>query len=154
MKALSIWQPYASLIAVGAKTIETRHWPPHSGVVGQRIAIHAGKNTRDLDRVIEPRISKALGFDDAADQLPVLPLGAIVATAVLYHAEPMGDDFAEVYRPDDLSFGWCAPGRWAWHLGDVRRLDEPIESRGQQGIYELPAADTARLIALGHGSTP
>lgn len=153
MKALSIWQPYASLIAVGAKTIETRHWPPHAGVVGQRIAIHAGKNTRDLERAAERPFARALS-DGGIHAWAQLKLGAIVATAELYAAEPMGDDFAEAIPADDIIFGWCAPGRWAWHLRDVRRLDEPIESRGQQGIYELPAADTARLIALGHGPTP
>lgn len=48
MKAVSLWQPWASLIACGAKTIETRSWPAPRTVVGQRIAIHAAKRTSEL----------------------------------------------------------------------------------------------------------
>lgn len=48
-KALSLWQPYASLIAIGAilpepvKPYETRSWPPPPWLIGQRIAIHAAQ---------------------------------------------------------------------------------------------------------------
>lgn len=42
MLALTIWQPWASLIAAGAKPFEWRSWPAHRGLVGRRIAIHAG----------------------------------------------------------------------------------------------------------------
>ena len=43
MKALTLHQPWASLIADGRKTIETRSWPPPRTLVGERIAIHAGR---------------------------------------------------------------------------------------------------------------
>lgn len=43
MKAISLWQPWASLIACGAKPFETRHWAPPRNLIGQRIAIHAAK---------------------------------------------------------------------------------------------------------------
>ena len=40
MKALSLWQPWASLIAAGVKKVETRHWPT---AYRGPIAIHAAK---------------------------------------------------------------------------------------------------------------
>jgi ASCH domain len=43
MKAISLWQPWASLIACGAKPFETRHWAPPRELIGQPIAIHAAK---------------------------------------------------------------------------------------------------------------
>lgn len=43
MKAISLWQPWASLIACGAKPFETRSWAPPRGLIGQPIAIHAAK---------------------------------------------------------------------------------------------------------------
>jgi hypothetical protein len=47
VKALPLWQPWASLVAlVGAKRVETRHWPAPPRLIGQRIAIHATKTTR------------------------------------------------------------------------------------------------------------
>ena len=48
MKAISLWQPWASAIAVGAKRYETRGWPAVAG--GQRfagwLAIHASKREK------------------------------------------------------------------------------------------------------------
>jgi hypothetical protein len=43
MKAISLWQPWASLIACGAKPFETRSWAPPRDLIGQPIAIHAAK---------------------------------------------------------------------------------------------------------------
>lgn len=43
MKAISLWQPWASLIACGAKPFETRSWAPPRDMIGQPIAIHAAK---------------------------------------------------------------------------------------------------------------
>lgn len=54
MKALTIWQPWASLIMVGAKPYEFRPWDyrvRESGLVGQRIVIHAGARLARLDEV-------------------------------------------------------------------------------------------------------
>lgn len=46
MKAISLWQPWASLIAHGVKTIETRSWStPYRGP----LAIHAAKTTKGFD---------------------------------------------------------------------------------------------------------
>src|SRR3546814_21127441 len=40
VKAISLWQPWASAIALGHKSIETRHWPTkYRG----ELAIHAAK---------------------------------------------------------------------------------------------------------------
>ena len=42
MKALTIRQPHATLVAIGVKTIITRSKPAPQALIGQRIAIHAG----------------------------------------------------------------------------------------------------------------
>src|ERR1700731_1099317 len=42
MKAITIWQPWASLIMIGAKPHEFRGYPAPRFVRGQRIVIHAG----------------------------------------------------------------------------------------------------------------
>ena len=82
MRAITLHQPWASLIAHGVKDIETRSWPPPQTMVGQRIAIHAGK------RIVGPR-SLNLETQEAIEGLygpqwpKVIPAGAVVATAVL-----------------------------------------------------------------------
>ena len=68
MKALTLHQPWASLIADGRKAIETRSWPPPRTLIGKRIAIHAGK---EIDR---PLFDRWLAGQS-------VPLGAILCTA-------------------------------------------------------------------------
>lgn len=56
MKALTLHQPWASLIAVGAKKIETRDWrPPVTIRPGTRFAIHAGKQVYSEGKGYRPR---------------------------------------------------------------------------------------------------
>lgn len=81
MRALTVWQPWASLIAVGAKPYEFRSWPAPAWIVGQRIAIHAGVrklwNRRALARArndaLEGAARAATGFlvGDPANGVPL-----------------------------------------------------------------------------------
>ena len=82
MNALTLHQPWASLIAHDVKKIETRSWAPPRQMIGQRIAIHAGK------RVV--RGSLSWGTRKAIADLygpewwdPAIPVGSVVCTAVL-----------------------------------------------------------------------
>lgn len=52
MKALTIWQPWASLIMAGAKPYEFRGWRPPRSVIGQRIIIHAAARKIDRDEAL------------------------------------------------------------------------------------------------------
>ena len=115
MKALTIRQPWASLIALGVKHIETRSWRAPQSLIGQTIAIHAGKalDGRHFDQFGEwslhvppyidglPQLRRlgAIGPDGNSlvmEHVRVLPLGAVVATATLADCLPMvemnGDD--------------------------------------------------------------
>ena len=85
MKAITLHQPWASLIAHGVKTIETRSWAPPRRLIGQRIAIHAGKTMVVSGRLHTATLSAILelygiGWGDR------IPLGAVVATALLIDA--------------------------------------------------------------------
>jgi hypothetical protein len=135
VKAIALWQPWASLIAVGAKRVETRYWPAPRGLVGQRIAIHAAKTNRELATCLERPFLYYLPEPSA------LPLGAIVATAELYSCSVMTPEHVarvEAGSPDEFAFGWWASGRFAWELRRVRRLDEPVPFVGRQGVFEVP----------------
>ena len=133
MKALTLWQPWASLIVLGHKRFETRSWKT-DGLIGERIAIHAAK------RPAEDMNSKLLNELAALELEPAfLPLGAVVGTGVT-------TDFCrtELIAPDlpasELAFGDYSPGRWAWRIEDVEALPEPIPARGRQGIWEWTLA--------------
>ena len=85
MKALSLTQPWATLVAMGAKRIETRSWA--TSYRGP-LAIHASKGLPSwvADAVRgEPQFANALGdlFDPHGRALGDLPRGFIIATAKL-----------------------------------------------------------------------
>ena len=85
MKTLTLHQPWASLVAVGAKTIETRSCPTkYRG----RLAIHAATRKPTMDDVYAPTLAEGWRRLDGAGLVP-LPLGAIVATCKLVDVVPI-----------------------------------------------------------------
>lgn len=115
MKALTITQPYAEIIARGEKPIENRTWP--TSYRGP-LAIHAGQS-RDW-----------LNPDDLTQYDIVF--GAIVATATLV------DCVRLAHLPDHLKDHEHANGPWCWLLADIVRLTPPVPCRGAQGLWALP----------------
>jgi hypothetical protein len=95
LPVLSLWQPWATLIIVGVKTIETRSWRAPKSIIGQRIAIHATKKPPKEDQRVGEYGVHQMGDDSWAMQrintlryIP-LPLGAVVATVRLVATLPV-----------------------------------------------------------------
>ncbi len=143
MKSLSLTQPWASLVAISAKRIETRSWVTN---YRGRIAIHAAKGfPRDAIEtcLTEPFKSSLRGHIKMPNDLP---RGAVIATATLVDCLRIGrtvggsvilhgSDPVPVHEPE-LSFGNYSPGRWGWLLADVVKLPEPVPARGSLGLWE------------------
>lgn len=145
MKALTVRQPWASLIADGTKVYETRSWPPPKTLIGERIAIHAGKQC-------DHRAADGFGYAPYDMELGVLVCTArIVAAHYLWgdqHHGVIQSSTRSLSRDADPDFG-CqmygaipidaygdyAPGRWAWRLVDVDPLDPPVPARGRHGLW-------------------
>lgn len=125
MPALTLWQPWATLIAAGVKPYETRpSLPPHE-LRGRRIAIHAGLRpaapldiTPSMDAVMVALTGDRYWYER-------LPYGAVVCVCVLDSVRP-----AQNVPADD--FGNYSAGRWAWKLTDIVVLDPPVPARGQR----------------------
>lgn len=66
MKALTIWQPWASLVMIGAKPYEFRRWDYRErerALEGQRIVIHAGARPvklAEVEDILEDRLGGVL----------------------------------------------------------------------------------------------
>jgi hypothetical protein len=152
MKALTIWQPWASLIIVGAKPYEFRGWDfriREPELVGVRVVIHAGARPVKLIEVED--LLRRLGGDDNMTGLVVdkarqllervrdaykcrlLPLSAGLGTAIIGRPRNAGIIFgANVADSDRGAFNF------AWPLSDVRAFDTPIPARGAQGFWTWP----------------
>jgi hypothetical protein len=166
MKVLQLHQPYASLIAVEVKRIETRSWSAGPSLLGQRVAIHACKTDGEMWRVkLEPFTRRLRDARTAGKLMLVdgdLPRGAILATAVVRDCTPITPETAArlaVEDPDEHAFGGydvTAGARYAWTIGDVIRLPAPVPFRGRQGVPDIdptvlglpaePSCDQGRLL--------
>ena len=140
VKALSLHQPWASLIAAGVKSIETRSWPPPKSLIGQRIGIHAAKKAvafpdTPVCREFNDAVNNALGHD----WLGKIPTGVVVAIAILQNSRQVQGDTA-IPQGDELLFGDFTLGRWLWELSGIQPLDPPVPARGHQGLwnFEMP----------------
>lgn len=143
MRILTLWQPWASLVAMGGrvKPHETRSW-----VTNYRgpIAIHAAKAGTGC---LPTDCDWADGHLSAAG-LPALsrplPLGAIVAVGEIIDCVRMPD--ARPAHELDRVFGDWTAGRFAWRLANVRPLATPYPYQGGQGLRVLPDALVPALL--------
>jgi hypothetical protein len=137
MKAISLWQPWASAIALGVKTIETRSWQTsYRGPLLIHAARKWGKLAQDFAAT-----EKALG----RLTLDRVPLGAFVAVCNLVDIEP-SQDLELTISPIEKLYGNYQWGRYGWKLEEVRAFDEPIGYRGAQGLFEVPDAVVAEAL--------
>lgn len=155
MKAITLTQPYATLIAIGAKRIETRGW---STTYRGPIAIHAGQGLgpvggrRGFRELIE-REPFASALRDVLLADGSLPRGAIVAVARLvdscslamqgsrgcYYNETIGG-WVRVSE-QETAFGDYNAGRYGFLLDRVEPLETPAPARGALGLWEYNPKD-------------
>lgn len=156
MKALTIWQPWASLIIASAKPYEFRGWRPPASIIGQRIVIHAA--ARKIDRghvqmlldiwrhsrtnamcraawaetcLKEDRAACILANAMAGD----LPMSAGIGTAIV--GEPrLGPDIAAEFgvpRANDSDRDEHA--NWGWPMLEIEPWETPVPMRGAQDLW-------------------
>lgn len=132
MRALSLWQPWASLIAFGAKRFETRSYA--MGVKGE-LAIHAAKKQdRDcLGLCLEEPFRSAL-VGGGIEKIGDLPFGAVVARVKILGCHRV-EDVRDSLSAEERAFGDYRDGRFAWEFELIEKFDDPIPARGAQGFW-------------------
>jgi len=154
MKAITLTQPWASLVAVGAKRIETRSW---STSYRGPIAIHAAKGfPGEAKRFCESRmVCWALGWracppqitqewlDYMAARIKSLPLGCVVATATMVNCieTELIRTHVKPFTEQEEAFGNYEARRFGFLLDDVVALPEPIPAVGKLSLWEWSAAN-------------
>ena len=151
-KAISLTQPWASLMAIGAKKNETRSW--YTNYRGW-LAIHASKGFPADCRALcaqEPFAAAlaSAGYKSSMD----LPRGSVVAVVRVLDCVRV-EEYVRSIAPDDrlqfLSqeerFGDYSRGRYAYITADARRLKQPIPLIGSLSIWQMPKPLTAAELA-------
>lgn len=139
MKAITLHQPWASLIAWEDKRFETRSWPTR---YRGKIAIHAGQ-TNALSGIVDetminPIITRA--FRQHGIDWRHLPCGAVLGVANLVECIQMTPELIAGLPQYERLLGDWTEGRWAWRFDAVTRFREPIPARGKQGIWNWVAS--------------
>jgi hypothetical protein len=121
-KAISLWQPWASLISIGKKKYETRHWP--TSYRGKLLICAAKKKPKqaELDRF-------GLTPEDA-------PLGVAICICDLIDCIEMTEEFISQQTQLERDCGNWQPGRYAWKLENIQPV-EPKPVRGYQGLWNI-----------------
>jgi activating signal cointegrator 1 len=142
MKALSLMQPWATLVVIGAKRFETRSWQTtHRGL----LLIHAARSwnaTQQQLCTVEPFLSALrLAGHDLPDDLP---RGAVLGCVDLLECLRVDQADQWLAANDaayerEKSFGDYRPGRWAWRLANPRRFRTPVILGGKLGLFEVAA---------------
>jgi activating signal cointegrator 1 len=154
MKAITLHQPWAWLVAFGMKEVETRSW---STDYRGPLAIHAGKK-HDVDgKILHLRMNSVRGCPAVCPVFEDLPFGCVVATCNLMAVVPthameylLRRILKGPYEPArgwdfERLFGNYAAGRFAWILRDVVPVDIPIPAHGWQKLWNWTPPASANL---------
>jgi hypothetical protein len=144
-KAISLTQPWATLVVIGAKHYETRSW--FTGHRGPLI-IHASKGFPSDCRALaktEPfrRCLQLAGYNHPDD----LPIGALVGRAIMSECMSTIHATGGVQNwEQERQFGDFSPGRYAWLFVKPARIASPIPCAGKLGLWNT-TEDLDRMLA-------
>lgn len=149
--AITLWQPWASLIFAGVKRHETRGFRLPDRLVGQWVAVHAAARsvrpaelTPELDAICQRQWGR-----DYETSLPHRAVVGLCRFAEPYRTEDERRPFADA---DDIHAGDWSPGRWAWPIShELYRLDPPAKAKGRQGWWKVALEPPPQL---GDASPP
>lgn len=152
-KALTIWQPWASLVMIGAKRYEFRRWnfadKPHlAKLVGRRLVIHAGARPprlAEVDDILNRIVSGESELDQtlavpfltdlraklAAKGTDPVPLAAALGSAILGRPRSVVDLFADQVADSDR----LDQHMYAWPMADTQPFPAPVPAAGAQGFW-------------------
>lgn len=133
MRAITLYEPYCTLVCLGEKCIETRHW---STDYRGRLRNHASKTFPKWCKLL---INEEPFFSILKSSLLTRPesfqLGVVKATVDLIDVLPVRnvrDKLTKLER----AFGDYSPGRFAWILANPKVLEHPVAAKGALGLWE------------------
>ena len=133
MKTISLLQPWASLVIIGAKKIETRSW---STDYRGRLLIHASKSKKGSS------FSKRPPFRDYIKDFDNLPFGMIIGEVNLdriLRIEDFGMSKADMdsLTLEERAFGDYTPDRYGWVFTNPVEYENKIPARGQLRLWDF-----------------
>lgn len=149
--ALTIYQPWATLIIRGAKPLEFRSYSLSSKTIGCRVVIHAAAKALNIKETQDLLANLMAGGERAARTCLKPEIAIPVLKEILFEAgrggscKSVGLGTATMGPPirgkaiADM-FGYQHVGNdldsnWGWPMEDIEVWKEPVHSRGFQGLW-------------------
>jgi hypothetical protein len=132
MKAITLWQPWASLWLTERKVHETRHWRTH---YRGELIVHAAKRSCDFT-VLSTAAELICREEFGLRWRESIPRGCIVGIVQLVDCQSSNEVTPE--HADDLACGNWAPNRFIWKRGEYLKLARPKPFAGRQGLWNGP----------------
>lgn len=130
MKAITIKQPWASLICHGIKDIENRTWKCPKKYIGQRVLIHASSKHLSMHQLVnilsEPQKEIFQIYDFNKTWLESLSQSCIIGSIVIADC---------VQNHPSV---WAEKGCWNWVLEDPVLFDKTYKIKGKLGFWNIP----------------
>ena len=130
-KAISLWQPWASLIGLGLKQYETRKW--RTNYRGKLVICSAKKISKKQKQdyaILSQKYQIDMDWND-------LPFGSAIAICDLVDCVEMTNNLIQTISETERDCGDWQKGRYAWKLDNIRVLDNPTPVKGQQGLWNI-----------------
>lgn len=143
MKAITIKQPWASLIVHGIKDIENRTWPCPRKYIGQRVFIHAaGSHGRKFSIDLTDAQTKAAFATIAIETMfGNMPFGSIIGSVEIVDCS--------MNHPSI----WAEKGVYNWILANPILFNKPIENvKGKLSFWEYPGINEVKIECPECGS--
>ena len=130
MRALTLLEPWATLVVLGKKEWETRSWPTK---IRERVAIHASKGfpRKNQDICFEEHFFKALRRH-GVEHSRFAP-GCVIGFADILDCLRT-EDVRDTLTADEIAFGDWSDGRWCYRLGNPETT-VPIPARGALNFW-------------------
>ncbi len=131
MKAVSLWEPWATLVALKLKTYETRHWRHSYRGPLLICAAKGGLSKRALNDLLDGYFPFGIG-DLLRNRLNFGHAVAVVKVTNIYKAETL----RPILPQHELWCGDYSDGRFAWQLDNITNI-VPFPVSGKQGLFEV-----------------
>ena len=141
MKAITVKQPWASLIALGIKPIENRTWKLPEKYKGQTVLIHASASWDQYadftDQHLREMQEKGFKFEKCVTGVII---GSVKFTdCVINHPSIWAEKSNTVYQlaPDETDEDYPKP-IYNWVLANPIIFPEPIRAKGKLSFWDYP----------------
>jgi len=135
MRAISLWEPWATAMRLGLKTVDSRGW--YTGYRGPLLICAAKRCVkRDIMEVFEDWRWKLTGTALDGLMLDNLHFGMAVCRVDLADCRPTSE-IRKTLSPEDYYTGNYDSGRFGWITKNLQ-VFEPFPVKGKQRFFDVP----------------